>query len=109
MDQERRRTPRYSFIAVAEFIEEESKAKLETRVTELSLHGCYFDMVNTLPEGTPLRVKIFFENEFFEARGKVIYSQPNMGMGVTFLEIPPYAMPVLKKWLLQAMVGSKPL
>jgi hypothetical protein len=104
---ERRRTPRYPFVAVAELIDEQSKTKMEIRVTELSLHGCYFDMVNPLPDGTPLHVKIYFENEFFEAKGKVIYSQANIGMGATFDEIPSYAMPVLKKWLLRAMVGSK--
>jgi hypothetical protein len=105
---ERRRTPRYPFVASAELIYEEARTKMETRVTELSLHGCYFDMVNPLPENTPLHVKIYFENEFFEAKGKVIYNQPNIGMGATFDEIPAYAMPVLKKWLLRAMIGSKP-
>lgn len=108
MSDERRRTPRYPFVAGAELIYDEARTKMETRVTELSLHGCYFDMVNPLPENTPLHVKIYFENEFFEARGKVIYNQPNIGMGATFDEIPSYAMPILKKWLLKAMIGSKP-
>jgi len=105
---ERRRTPRYTFIATAELINEKERTKTETRVSELSLHGCYFDTVNPLPDGTPIHVKIYFENEFFEAKGKVIYAQPNLGMGVTFDEIPSYATPVLKKWLLRAMVGSRP-
>jgi hypothetical protein len=104
---ERRRTPRYPFIAVAELIEEQSRTKMDTRVSELSLHGCYFDMVNPLPDGTPIHVKIYFENEFFEAKGKVIYAHPNLGMGATFDEIPSYSMPILKKWLLRAMLGSK--
>ena len=108
MGDERRRTPRYTFIATAELIDEQARTKTETRVSELSLHGCYFDTVNPLPDGTPIHVKIYFENEFFEAKGKVIYAQPNLGMGVTFDEIPAYATPVLKKWLLRAMVGSKP-
>jgi hypothetical protein len=105
---ERRRTPRYPFVAVAELINEKERTKMEVRVTELSLNGCYFDMVNPLPDGTPIHVKIYFENEFFEAKGKVIYAQPNIGMGATFEEMPTYAVPVLKKWLLRAMVASKP-
>ena len=52
-------------------------------------------------------MKIYFENEFFEAKGKVIYAHPNLGMGATFDEIPSYSMPILKKWLLRAMLGSK--
>lgn len=108
MSQERRRTPRYPFVAAAELINEREKTKMEVRVTELSLSGCYFDMVNPLPDGTPIHVKIYFENEFFEAKGKVIYAQPNLGMGATFDEMPTYSVPVLKKWLLRAMVSAKP-
>lgn len=108
MTTERRRTPRYPFVAVAELIEAKSGTKMEIRVAELSLNGCYFDMVNPLPDGTPIHVKIFFENEFFEAKGKVVYSQANLGMGATFEELPSYSVPVLKKWLLRAMVSAKP-
>lgn len=108
MSQERRRTPRYPFVAVGELIDEAARTKMEVRVTELSLNGCYFDMVNPLPDATPIHVKIYFENEFFEAKGKVIYAQQNLGMGATFEEMPTYSVPVLKKWLLRAMVSSKP-
>jgi hypothetical protein len=105
---ERRRTPRYPFVAVAQLIDEKSGIKMDIRVAELSLNGCYFDMVNPLPDGTPIHVKIFFENDFFEAKGKVVYTQPNLGMGATFEELPSYSVPILKKWLLRAMVAAKP-
>ena len=108
MTTERRKTPRYPFVAVAELIDEKSGTKMEMRVAELSLNGCYFDMVNPLPDGTPIHVKIFFENEFFEAKGRVIYAQPHLGMGATFDQIASYSVPVLKKWLLRAMVNAKP-
>ena len=108
MDADRRRTPRYSFIANAEVIEEESKARMQTRVSELSLNGCYFDMVNPLPSGTAVTVKIFCDDGFFEAKGNVVYSQPNMGMGITFSEVQPFFLATLKKWLLKAMLAGKP-
>lgn len=108
MTVERRRTPRYPFVAAAELTEEKSGAKMQIRVTELSLNGCYFDMVNPLPDGTPIHVKIYFENDFFEARGRVVFTQPHLGMGAMFEELPSYSVPVLKKWLLRAMVSSKP-
>lgn len=107
MSQERRRTPRYSFIANAEIIEEASGAKMATRVSELSLYGCYFDMVNPLPNGTPVKVKIFTDDGFFESRAAVVYSVQNMGMGVTFRDVSPHFLPILRKWLMKAMVGSK--
>lgn len=107
MDQDRRRTPRYPFIANAELIEEESKAQMQTRVTEIGLYGCYFDMVNPLPTDTALNVKIFCDDGFFEAKGTVVYSQPNFGMGVTFRDVQPFYMATLKKWLLKAMLAAK--
>jgi hypothetical protein len=107
VEQERRRGPRYTFIANAELTETESKAAIQTRVTEISLYGCYFDMVNPLPAGTAVRVKIFCDDGFFEADGAVIYSQPNFGMGVTFRSVQPFYHSVLKKWILKAMLASK--
>ncbi|HUI73802.1 MAG TPA: PilZ domain-containing protein [Candidatus Acidoferrum sp.] len=107
MEQERRRSPRYPFIANAEVTEAQSQARMQTRVSEISLYGCYFDMVNPLPDGTVVHVKIFCDDGFFEADGTVIYSQPNFGMGVTFREVQPFYMTTLKKWLLKAMLAGK--
>ena len=106
MDQERRRTPRYPFIADAEVIEEASGAKLTTRVSEFSVNGCYLDITNPLPKGTAVSVKIFTPKEFFEAPGLVVYSHPNLGMGVEFHDVKPFFHRVLRKWLLEAMVGK---
>ncbi len=102
MNQERRRTPRYPFVAVAELIDAKSQTQLSTRVTELSLYGCYFDTINPFPAGTSILVKIVSDLVFFEAAGLVIYSQPSLGMGVAFQKIHPYFLRVLKGWLLQA-------
>jgi hypothetical protein len=106
MGEERRRTPRYPFVAGAEVIEETSGAKLATRVSEFSLNGCYLDLTNPLPKGTGVLVKIFTEKEFFEAPGTVVYSHPHLGMGVEFHDIKPFFQSTLKKWLLAAMVGK---
>jgi len=48
---EKRRSPRYSFIASAELIEEKADVRIASRVSELSLHGCYLDMMNPFPRG----------------------------------------------------------
>jgi hypothetical protein len=107
MEQERRRTPRYPFVASAELIEEASGTKMPTRVSELSMNGCYLDMTNPLPKGTPVVVKIFTAADFFEAPGIAAYAHPNLGMGVEFHDVKPFFQGVLKKWLLAAML-SKP-
>src|ERR1700720_4909827 len=85
--QEKRRSPRYSFIASAELIEERADVRIASRVSELSLHGCYLDMLNPFPTGTMVLVKIAAGDAFFEARSKIVYSQMNMGAGVGFMEI----------------------
>ena len=48
-------------------------------------------------------MKIFAGSEFFEASGTVIFSQPNMGLGLAFRDVKPYFLTVLQKWLTQAM------
>jgi hypothetical protein len=99
---ERRRTIRYPFDASAELIDSKSKTQLSTRVTELSLYGCYFDTPSPFPTETMVQVKIVSGLVFFEARGTVVYSQANLGMGVAFREVHPYFLKVLHTWLLEA-------
>jgi hypothetical protein len=102
MDRERRRTPRYIFIASAELYEEHSDLRVASRVSELSLHGCYLDMMNPFPTGTLILVKIFAGEMTFQAKSKVVYSTPNMGAGVAFLEVESKYENVLNQWLAEA-------
>ena len=97
--EEKRRSPRYSFIASAELIEERADVRIATRVSELSLHGCYLDMMNPFPKDTLVLVKISAGDAFFEEKSKIVYSQPNMGAGVGFLEVAPSSQEVLERWL----------
>ncbi len=100
--QEKRRSPRYSFIASAELIEVKADVRIASRVSELSRHGCYLDMLNPFPNGTLVLVKIAAGEAFFEAKSKIVYAQHNMGAGVTFLEMTPDSQTVLERWLSEA-------
>jgi hypothetical protein len=102
---ERRRTPRYPFIATAEVVDQASLASISTRVTELSLYGCYLDMPNPLPKDTQIKIKVYSEGKFFESSGVIVYSQP-VGVGVTFREVRPQFLSVLKQWLLVSAVAK---
>jgi hypothetical protein len=106
MEQDRRRTPRYPFVAPAELIEEASGAKMPASVRELSLNGCYLDLTNPLPKGTAVLVKIFADPSFFEAPAVVVYVQPNLGMGIQFHDVKGHFRGVLQKWILKAMLGK---
>jgi hypothetical protein len=104
---ERGRTPRFTFIASAELIEEASDVRIATRVSELSLHGCYLDMMNPFPVATIVMVKISAGDAFFQAKSKIVYAQANMGAGVVFLETEPEYQTVFERWLDEAGKGHQ--
>jgi hypothetical protein len=97
--EERRRTPRYGFIASAELLEVKADVRIVTRVSELSRHGCYLDMMNPFPKDTLVLVKISAGDAYFEGRGVTVYCQPNMGAGVRFTDTEERYVPVLERWL----------
>jgi hypothetical protein len=99
---ERRRTPRYPFIARAEIIDEKENARTSSRISDLSLQGCYVEMMNPFPEGTSVVIEIYTETESLEAHGTVARIEPKRGMGLTFDEMPPSFAGVLNKWVEQA-------
>ena len=103
MEREKRRTPRYIFFAAAELLEEKSDVRVASRVSELSFYGCYLDMMNPFPADTAIRLKIWTdENNVFQTKASIIYSQPNMGAGVKFVDVDENSLKVLQHWLEQA-------
>lgn len=100
---DRRRAPRYPFVATAEIVELSSGARMIVRVTELSLFGCYIDMPQPLPSGSHVFVKIYTRTDLFEAEATVVYTQPNLGVGLAFRDVSPLFLPTLKKWLHETM------
>jgi hypothetical protein len=102
MPTERRREPRYPFVAMAEVVDERENARTSSRISDLSKHGCYVEMMNPFPEGTPVMIEIRTQTESLEAHATVAYFKPKQGMGLTFDEMPPHFASVLNKWLAQA-------
>ncbi len=102
MGAERRLVPRYPFIAAAELIEVRSEMRIQTRVSELSLYGCYLDMLNVLPEQTAVRVKISEGEDALEAEGKIMYAHENLGVGIRFTQVDAVGLKTLEKWLAEA-------
>jgi hypothetical protein len=99
MDSERRRSPRYRFVADAEIVEVVSEARLKARTSDLSIGGCFLDMLNPSPKGTEIRVTISQAGMTFVAIGRVAFVVPNMGMGVAFTNVDGNQVAVLPKWL----------
>src|ERR1700730_14547091 len=99
--EEKLRLIRWPFDARAEIFPQDS-GRILTRVTEISLHGCYVEFT-PLQKGSHVLVKIFAGSDFFEAGATVIFPQPNVGLGLTFRDLNPYFLTVLKNLLTQAM------
>lgn len=107
MTSERRRSLRYPFFASVEITEFPTGIRLTCRTSELSLQGCYFDMMNPLPNGSIVNVQITNHKQTFEARGHVIYSQSQMGMGVVFDDVGADQQLTLEKWLAKLRGAEK--
>lgn len=99
MEQERRRSPRISFIASAEVLAQDTGSRMSTRISDLSAEGCYVDTINPLAAGTLVQLKIFTDSRLFEAPATVVYSHTHLGMGLTFGEVPQNYQSVLQAWL----------
>jgi hypothetical protein len=102
MRPERRRASRHPFVATADIVDGKESVRTTTRVSDLSLHGCYVEMMNPLPQGTNVLLEIYTETEFLETHATVVYFEPEQGMGLTFTEMPACFANVLNKWLEQA-------
>lgn len=99
MEHEKRRTPRYIFIASAELYEERTDQRMASRVSELGLYGCYLDMMNPFPKGTLILLKIFAGDLTFQSKARVVYATPNVGAGIEFMEVEPKYACVIQRWL----------
>jgi PilZ domain len=97
----RRRSPRSSFVVTADVTPENSRTVI-ARLRNLNLYGCYVETSNPLAEGSSLTIKVSAGTTFFQARGRVIYSDPNAGSGVEFQDVEPRYQSILEEWLLEA-------
>ena len=106
MGSDRRRAPRYQFIADAEVVEIESGAKFRAKTGDLSIGGCFLDLLNPSPEGTEIRVTILRENAKFTGLGRVVFVFPNLGMGVVFTSSASNEVAILESWLGEVKLNS---
>ena len=97
---DRRVAPRYPLILLAEVTDVLSMMKFIARTSDLSRTGCYIDMLNPLPRGTQVRVRLQNEKETFESTATIMYVSPGLGIGVAFAEnLSSSEKAVLDRWL----------
>jgi PilZ domain len=96
---ERRGNPRYGFTATAEVVDMHSRTRMNTRISDLSMEGCYVDTNAPFPVRTKVRIRVTASKKTFETQGVVVYSLPNMGMGIAFSQPEPLHTAILKSWI----------
>jgi hypothetical protein len=106
---ERRRRPRFPFTADFEGLEPKSNIRIEGRVSDIGMGGCYVNTINPFPQGTLMHIRIRKENECFAAQAKVTYSQLHMGMGLIFVSAAQDQVILFQKWLLALSGAVAPL
>jgi hypothetical protein len=106
MRPDRRRELRYPFIAMAEIMDEKENARTSSRVSDLSLHGCYVELNDPFPQGANVMVEIYTETEFLETPATAAFREAQQGMGLMFREMPEYFTTVLNRCLAAAKSKS---
>ncbi|HEX5423711.1 MAG TPA: PilZ domain-containing protein [Candidatus Acidoferrales bacterium] len=99
MTQEDRRSPRCPLIASVELIDVQTNARFKTRTSDVSVVGCYLDTMSPLPVGTEVRLKISHCDLMITVLGVITQNQPNMGMGIRFIDISLDDHEILEAWL----------
>jgi hypothetical protein len=108
MEQERRRTPRFQFIAPAELVDDTSGGRIQSWVADLGLHGCSLSVKDAPREGAVVSLKIGTNpRESFLARAIVVHSRSDRA-GIAFDAVAPASFEILSKWLAQAKFPTHP-
>lgn len=100
---------RCAFVASAEVTEPCSGTLLSGRTSEVGLGGCYVDVLNPFPQGTPVELRILRDKGVFETKAKVVYCDPRFGMGLAFTEMTPDQRSLLETWLAEIVIQLRPV
>ena len=86
---ERRRFPRAACRIEATVLDELSAMNLPVKVTDISLGGCYVEMLTPLPVNSFVELALDTSQGAIHARGKVVAAQTGMEMGIVFTLVSP--------------------
>ena len=99
---ERRKAPRFQFIAPAELVCEKSGDRIQAWVADLGLHGCAVTAKDAPRRGTVLSMKIgHAPRETVLARAVVVHSGQQR-VGIRFTAVTAPSLEMLGKWLSKA-------
>jgi diguanylate cyclase (GGDEF)-like protein len=84
---ERRKHCRYPCVGEALVRAKDSDVSLRGQLSDISLGGCYLDMMNPLHSETEVALTLSLGGQVVHANGRVRASRQGFGMGIAFFEI----------------------
>jgi hypothetical protein len=97
---ERRKHPRYPVSGGgAEVRQQGVDARIWARLTDISLGGCYLEIMSPLPVLTYVSLVLTLEEQRLQAKGQVVVSHPHFGMGIQFIDLSAADRKMLESWL----------
>jgi len=86
---ERRQFARRACRIEAQLTTDGDSAGLPGKITDISLGGCYVEMLSPLPVGTAIQLSFKLDDAPLRLSGRVSSSQMSMGMGIAFTMMSP--------------------
>ncbi|HEV2023027.1 MAG TPA: PilZ domain-containing protein [Terriglobales bacterium] len=62
-------------------------SRIWARLTDISLGGCYLEIMSPLPVLTYVNLSLTLEEQHVQAKGQVVVSHPHFGMGIQFIDL----------------------
>lgn len=87
--EERRRHPRFNCSGTARIWEQGHELAIDARVNEISLGGCYIEIMSPARLATCVRLELSINRRSISLEGIVRNSQPQYGMGIEFMKVAP--------------------
>lgn len=81
---ERRGYPRYRCSGTAQITQPGVAFPIWARISDLSLGGCYLELIFTMPRLSPVELILTVDDRRFAATGAVVTSHPGIGVGIRF-------------------------
>ncbi len=99
IEHDRRLHARYTLQVQVELREEGTDVPLRLETTDLSLGGCYVQLLMPLSVGIGVRVTLWLDSCSIVIHGRVVTRHPQFGNGIMFVEFEGQAEQVLKRYL----------
>lgn len=105
---ERRQFVRHACRMAAQIVLQNGALRMTATVTDISLGGCYMEMLSPLPVDTFVDISISPGDTTLQLSGRVRSSQVNFGMGVSFTGMRPQDFEILRKLAPPTVGASEP-